>query len=699
MQMRTPRNTLDGFSRPEIVFMSAHRYILAFAPVMATAPVIAQEQDTLSTIIVTAEKSGRSLLDTATSVSVLSARDLERRAALTTTKDILENTANISIVGTGNQAPTVRGVDGTGAAKGADAFFAGSRPRLNVQIDGRPASYNEVTFGDMALWDMEQIEILRGAQSTLQGRNAIAGTIIIKTKDPTFEPESTVRFAAGNYEQRRYSGTVSGPIAGDTVAFRLSADYLSKHTFVDGYEGFPGVKDPGDFSALNVRGKLLFEPTSIEGLRTLVTLNHSDYKGPQTELVYRPFEAKRSEFLNEPVFQPKTTSLIVDTSYTIDPRLAFEGIFSATDLGVQRKSPAGSGIADINANEYVVEPRLRFQGEGRASGVVGVYAFRSDQDEAIDFPSPQSFEDRVTTAAVFGEGTLPLNGTIDLLFGARYEQEKHARHGGDQTSVLISLDETYDAFLPKIGLAWHVQENTTVGVSVLRGYNGGGAGFTFDEDSGIFTNYQYDPEYVTSVEVYARRQALDGRLGLTANVFYSDYRDMQLSYDLTPSDPADYSFVVRNADRAKTYGAEFGADWAIGSGFNAYGSLGVLNAEITSYPNSGFQGNDQPFAPSFTAAGGLSYRSGAGWDASFGGRYSSAYYSDLDNEPRGKVGPYFVANLQAGYRFSRVRVYGSVENLFDSDELLALYAGPTLDEDTAEMVQPRTYWAGIELTF
>ena len=61
----------------------------------------------------------------------------------------------------------------------------------------------------------------------------------------------------------------------------------------------------------------------------------------------------------------------------------------------------------------------------------------------------------------------------------------------------------------------------------------GGAGFTFDETSAIFTNYQYGPEYVTSVELYARKQALEGRLGLTANVFYSDYRDMQLSYDLT----------------------------------------------------------------------------------------------------------------------------------------------------------------------
>lgn len=684
--------------------MSAHRFI-ALAPFFVVTAAVAQEPgatdepELLSTVIVTAEKSGRSLLDTATSVSVLNARELERRAGLVTTRDLLENTPNISLVGTGNQAPTVRGVDGTGAAKGADAFFAGSRPRLNVQIDGRPASYNEITFGDSALWDVDHVEILRGAQSTLQGRNAIAGTIITRTKDPTYDFESALRVAGGNYDQRRYSGMVSGPIADDSVAFRLAADYMTKHTFVDGYESFPTVKDPGDFSALNVRGKLLIEPSSIEGLRTLITLNHSDYSGPQTENVYRPFGSLHSEFAHEPVFEPTTTSLIADTSYVIDPRLTFESVLSGTDLGVKRKSDPGQGIVDIDGHEYLFEPRLRMRGEGRTSGVAGLYLYRSQQDESIDFPSPQAFDDRVTTAAVFGEGTWPLTDTLDLVAGARYEQEKHERHGGDQTLVRIDLDETYRAFLPKLGLAWHVQDDTTLGVMVLRGYNGGGAGFSFDERSGIFTNYQYDPEYVTSVELYARRQALDGRLGLTANVFYSDYRDMQLSYDLTPTDPSDYSFVVRNADRAKSYGAELGADWAIGSGFGAYGSVGLLHSRITKYPNSGFQGNDQPFSPDFTAAGGLTYRGPSGFEASFSGRYSSAYYSDLDNQPRGHVGPYFVANAQVGYRFSRVRLYGSVANLFDSDEPLAVYSGTTAAEDVADIVRPRSYWVGAEMSF
>src|SRR3546814_6901795 len=76
----------------------------------------------------------------------------------------------------------------------SDAFIAGSRPRINMQLDGRPLSYNEIIFGDSELWDVEQIEVLRGAQSTLQGRNAMAGTIATKTNDPTFDSEGALRF-------------------------------------------------------------------------------------------------------------------------------------------------------------------------------------------------------------------------------------------------------------------------------------------------------------------------------------------------------------------------------------------------------------------------------------------------------------------------------------------------------------------------
>lgn len=649
----------------------------------------------LQEIIVTAEKLGRSLMNTPASTVVLDHRELESRAGLITTRDLLETIPNVVLSGTGNTAPVIRGVDGTGASQGADAFFAGSRPRLNVQVDGRPLSYNEIVFGDSTIWDVQQVEVLRGAQSTLQGRNAIAGTVVTKTSDPTFDYNAALRVGGGDFGQKRASAMISGPVD-DAVAFRVAADWLRRQSFVKGWQGFPSVDNPGDFKALTVRGKLLFEPKSIDGWKTLLTVNHSDYSGPQTENVSRPFADHRTDFLFEPVFEPKTTSVILDSRYALSPKLDVEGVLSGTDLNVKRKAVAGQGIVNIDGREYLFEPRLRYGGgDERTSAVAGLYLFRAQQDESIDFPSPQTFDDRITTLAVFSEGIVPLAASLDLIVGARYEEETHERHGGDHVSVAVNLDETYKAFLPKLGLAWHLTDKTTVGGLISRGYNGGGGGFTFDSNSNLFTNYQYGPEYVWTYEIYGRQALAQDRLQLTANLFYSDYKNMQLSYDLTPADPTDYSFIVKNAPKAESYGAEFGATAAVARGLRVYANLGWLHAKITRYPGSGFQGNELPFAPCITGSAGFTFNRDA-WEASLTARYSDSYYSDIENNPRGDVDPYWIANAQLGYTVDRVRFFGRVDNVFDSHKAVAIYSGATVAEDGANILKPRSYWLGVE---
>jgi outer membrane receptor protein involved in Fe transport len=241
-------------------------------------------------------------------------------------------------------------------------------------------------------------------------------------------------------------------------------------------------------------------------------------------------------------------------------------------------------------------------------------------------------------------------------------------------------------------------EKSTVGVIVSRGYNGGGGGFTFDSNSLLFTNYQYDPEYVWTGEVYLRQEIADGRARLTANVFYSDYQDAQLSYDLTPLDPTDFSFIVRNAEQVETYGAEIGGAWLPVRGLQLYANAGVLHAKVAKYPGSGFQGNELPFAPSFTASAGIVY-SGEHWDASLSTRYASSYYSDIENNPRGNVDPYFVANMQVGYTMGNVRMYGFVNNLLDSDKAIAIYQGAVPEEDGASVLTPRSFWFGVQMSY
>lgn len=670
-------------------------------PALAAEPVGNDKADEpqLTTVIVSADKIGRTLMNTPTSVSVLNADDLQKRAGLNTTKDILANIPNIVYVGTGNIAPTIRGVDTTGASQGGDAFIAGSRSRLNMQIDGRPVSYNEIVFADSDLWDVQQVEVLRGAQSTLQGRNAIAGTIATKTKDPSFTPEGALRLEGGNYDQVRASGMVSAPIIDDTLAFRLSADWFKRTSWIDGFEGYPSVGDPRDFDGLNLRGKLLLQPQSIPEWKTLFTLNRTEYSGPQTETVDRPFNKRETSYLHEPVFEPKTTSGIVDTSYILNDALTFEALATATDLDIARKAVVGDGIAQIDGREYIVEPRLRFQDDTFGNGVVGVHMFNSHQDESLDIGGGLAFRDHIHTAALFGESTVPLNSSYDLIIGARYEEETHKRSGGNaDQSVLVDLDETYRAFLPKLGLSYHVDADTTVGALISRGYNGGGAGSAYNDDLSRTTNYQYDPEYVWTYEMFGRMQLDGGRVELTANVFYSDYKDMQLTYDLTPSDLSDYEYVVTNADKVHTYGAELGSVFHVTPQWDVYANLGMLKTKISSFAGSGYQGNELPNSPGYSLSGGINWHA-ANWDANLSGRFNDSYYSEIANQHRGKVDPYWLANAQLGYTFSKVRIYGSVVNLFDSDEPLAIYPGETRDQDSANLPQPRTYTVGFETHF
>jgi outer membrane receptor protein involved in Fe transport len=188
----------------------------------AHAQVVPSTQDD---IIVTAERANRTLRETASSVAVSTSEDLERKSGVYSTNDLLDRIPNILSIEPGNDLPAVRGIDGTGPGGGAAAFFAGARPRLSFQVDGRTLSANEATFGDTSLWDASQVEVYRGPQSTLLGRNAIAGVVAIKTTDPNFDWHGAARAIAGNRDEVQLSGAIGGPIASDLLAFRLTADW------------------------------------------------------------------------------------------------------------------------------------------------------------------------------------------------------------------------------------------------------------------------------------------------------------------------------------------------------------------------------------------------------------------------------------------------------------------------------------------
>jgi outer membrane receptor protein involved in Fe transport len=663
----------------------------------------ASPNPTLPTVRVTADLLERPVDESGNSVEIFEQTDFENRAGLITLRDVLNNVSNVSVVTGTGKAPTVRGVDGTGPAENANAFFAGSRPRLSWQIDGRPASYNEVVFGDLGLFDVERVEVLRGPQSTLVGRNAIAGTVVIKTNDPTFDSEGTVRLAAGNYDQKIVSGMVNLPVTSDKLAFRLSADWLQKESAVS-YSSFSGVDNPGEIEGLSVQGKMLFIPDAANDSRLLLTLSHKDYSGPNGEIITRPFDERRSNFPQQPRHEPKYTSLIGDYSQSLNDNWRLQLNASSTDFNFTRTAVPGTSSATVDTREYTLEPQLHYTDDG-VKVVTGLYYYQARQDEFIEFLGGQNFDDQTDTLAAYAEGVIPLAESIDLSLGLRYEQEDRQREGGDATGTLVKIasDETYDALLPKVGINWHTSADTSLGFQISKGYNAGGGGITF---SFPIVNYEFKEETAWTYELYGRQEFAKGRIRTTQNLFYSRYKDMQLPFDLTPNDSRDEAFVVRNADGVETHGLELGLEATLTENWSAWANLAWLDTEVTDYPNSGIEGNQLLTAPKITANLGISWQLN-NWKANISSRYSDSYFTDVNNRPGGETDPYVIADAQVCYTVGAARWFITAKNLFDTDKPVARYPGkaptgstaPDSNFDSAVLLQPRTALVGVQLYY
>lgn len=648
-------------------------------------------------IVVTAERANRSLRETASSVEVSTRDDLQRKSGVYSINDLLDRIPNIISTEPGNDMPAVRGVDGTGPGGGPTAFFAGGRPRFSYLVDGRTLSFNEATFGDTSLWDVAQAEVYRGPQSTLLGRNSIAGVVAIKTADPSFDWHGAARGIVGNRDEVQVSGAVGGPIVPDLLAFRASADWQREQSFVD-FAPYPGTGNPGRYDTRTFRGKLLLTPSSA--IRSLLTVSYQDGREPQSNWVKMPFERAISidAGLQQPVFRARNTTAISDTTFEFGGKLSLQVLLSATDFRVNRYAPAGTGAAQIDGREYMAQPLLRYgRPEDAVSGFVAAYVFRARQDEVNDLLGGGAYRDKTDTTAVFGEVALRPVETLSVILGARYEEEKRYRLGA--TGFLATdFQATYKEFLPRATISLDLAPRVTVGITASRGYNAGGASITL---SPPFQGYTYRPEHVWNFEGFARAD-LAGDISVTGNVFYSRYKDMQLPLYLTS-----LSIEIRNAERATTYGAELGVRWRPSPKNEIFANIGLLDSKIDRYTSDPrATGNALPRAPGFNFAAGFNVSPDDRFELGADVRYSGAFFSEVLNSPRARVSRFAVVNARAAYAIGPAKLFVAARNLLNSNSLVyrGLGADPLTGTDlpaadSAILLEPRKISVGVELRF
>lgn len=220
----------------------------------------AQASQESGVIIVTGEKVDRSLQETVTSVGIVTGETIEA-LGVTSLSETFYYIANVNL-GNTEGGFSIRGIPFD------NLLGAGSSPLAQIYVDDVTLSDQSTRFGAEGVWDVAQVEVLRGAQSTVQGRNALAGAIIIRTSDPTFTWEGKARvigFTSKGGEEFAVSGAVGGPIIDDILAFRVAGERRKSDGFVS--NPITGGKDFLD--QWNGRAKLLFTPTP--DIRSLLT--------------------------------------------------------------------------------------------------------------------------------------------------------------------------------------------------------------------------------------------------------------------------------------------------------------------------------------------------------------------------------------------------------------------------------------------
>lgn len=587
-------------------------------------------------IVVTARRRAESLQDVPVAVSAFSGDRVDELQA----DDIsgLQYAAPNVYIDQGDAANAVIYVRGVGQ----NDSLAFADPGVGVYVDDVFIARSQAAF--LELFDVERVEVLRGPQGTLYGRNTIGGAIKFVSKRPSDEVDAYLEAGYGNFDAVSVKGRLSGPISAGTLAGNVAFAYSRR----DGYNAnLADGRDDGDFQSVAGRGSLLWTPSddvefylSVDGRIDRPDTSRSPVR--ETSITGAP--------------DPTDPTLIVTLPASGDPysvdvsanRLSDLTAFGAALTGKWRASDSltlesitsfrtldfdlnldtdGSPlpILDIlllqDQDQFSQELRAEYDDNGAFTFTGGLYYFRDDDTtfSGVDngaatifgfpvtlfgFPTSSLAETaQVTNSyAAFFDASFALGERVDISAGLRYTHEKRrsARlfenffdpnvsviantppflQGVGVAGAPISGEADFDAFTPKVSASYKVSDAAMVYASVSRGFKSGG----FDGRATTDFGFQpFEPEFVWSYEAGLKTSWFDGALIANAAYFYNDYTDVQVTS--FGADPVSGVFVslFTNAAAARMHGVELELLARPSDRFTLTGSVGWLDAKYTEF--------------------------------------------------------------------------------------------------------------------
>lgn len=475
--MRLTRIIGVGISRT--IFPGGHvvKVYLLLSGVVLTAisiPAWAQQSapnDGIATgpeeIIVTGEKSTRTLQETPTSIAVTTS-DRIRNETLISIQDVYNRTANMGET-YGAAGFTIRGIANNGVGAGGQADAA------SVYVDGAPISKWALYGGPTDMWDVQQVEVLRGPQSTIQGLNSLAGGVVIKTKDPTVETWSgDARILWTEHQDRTFSAAIGGPIVKNELGIRLSVERRADRGIIENVTR-GGYDDA--LKSLNVRGKIKWTPAVIPGLEAIASYNRVRRDGGY---LYEYVRTDTPDFYHHRVStgdQPSRGKIDSDIavfhlSYPLAHYLKLSSVTSWNRSNVHSQVDSDGTAQDLQAidNRYLYrtltqELRLNYDSE-RLTGLIGAWYYRRTgqitQNSRVNIATPTATisallqangatamqaqtistayaaqlpvipvlynanqPERVETMALFGDARFKVTDRLTLIGGGRFDHERN----------------------------------------------------------------------------------------------------------------------------------------------------------------------------------------------------------------------------------------------------------------------------------
>lgn len=603
-------------------------------------------------IVVTANRRSMLLSETPAALSVVSGETL-RQAGVADISDLTGRLPNVTI-GTafGSARIAIRGI-------GFNPVRPGDEGRVAYYVDQIYTARPEAQLG--SLFDVDRIEVLRGPQGTLYGRNATGGAVLVITRDPTTTPSGYLNATIGNYDLRQFSGALSGPIS-DTLSARVAFETVDRSGY--NFNASTGNRI-NDRNTQAIRATLLWRPSSQFSLRVSADAFREDSSSgqwvalrpsgllpptaPTTPIIYG---GRTVSIPRDPILETDTYGVSAIATYAPSDYLTLTVVGGARHLTSLNAiegancllNDCARSYSQNDADQYNLEVQLAGEGE-RFDWIVGGTYFRENQSpifrSAINgrfFGNPaapfltqgtRSSADLTTDAkSVFADGTFEIVDSLFLTVGVRYSWEtKQALNNFSSLdrstpwpnpnspdfgfvlsppSAGFPRDEevNFDAWTPRFAVRYEVTRDFNIYANFTQGFKSGGFNYGTNQAP-------YLPETIDSYELGFSLGAFQRQLTLRGAVFRYEYQGLQQTV-LQLTTPG--TFVLNTGD-ARIQGVELEFVARPTRAFQIDGNFAILDSRFGTYltrdPNTmvtlDIEGNRVPQAPSYTMSIGAQY--------------------------------------------------------------------------------------------